>query len=332
MGLAKHRRMKQPSKVLVVGFGGKPSGGSSYEDMVTECLAGRFEVTAYRLRLGARGILSYLAAPLEYIKLYRTLVSHRDYAVAIKTLATTLVEPIRQPRSIVIFHHAEIMDGLIGRRLACRLVENLRKADCVVVVADYWNLYLRERGMENVHTIRNAFRPDEFAVPSEEIRQFKERYGLVGKPIIYLGAYGKAKGNDEAFETLKHLEVHLVASGHKTSAKITPKCMYLDRREYVCLLKASSMAVTMSRFAEGWCRAAHEAMLCGTPVIGSGRGGMRELLEGGGQIICDDFDALLQDERRRMELARAGRNYAKQFTTERFQAEWVGLVSKMCAA
>ena len=55
----------------------------------------------------------------------------------------------------------------------------------------------------------------------------------------------------------------------------------LNYKEYLCLLKASSVVVTMSKFKEGWCLTAHEAMLCKTPVIGSGKGGMRELLEGG---------------------------------------------------
>ena len=48
----------------------------------------------------------------------------------------------------------------------------------------------------------------------------------------------------------------------------------------------------MSKFLEGWNRTAHEAMLCRTPVIGSGTGGMRELLLGGQQIICEDIKTL----------------------------------------
>lgn len=36
----------------------------------------------------------------------------------------------------------------------------------------------------------------------------------------------------------------------------------------------------------------HEALLCQTAVIGSGRGGMGELLQESGQIICDTPDRL----------------------------------------
>ena len=48
----------------------------------------------------------------------------------------------------------------------------------------------------------------------------------------------------------------------------------------------------MSRFLEGWNRTAHEATLLGTTVIGSGKGGMRELLEKSNQIICSEFGNL----------------------------------------
>ena len=62
--------------------------------------------------------------------------------------------------------------------------------------------------------------------------------------------------------------------------------------DYLKLLKASWVVLTMSKFKEGWCRTAHEAMLLKTPVIGSGTGGMRELLENGKQIVCPEFDNL----------------------------------------
>ena len=88
----------------------------------------------------------------------------------------------------------------------------------------------------------------------------------------------------------------------------------------------------MSKFKEGWNRTAHEAMLCKTPVIGSGLGGMRELLEGGGQIICEDFGDL--KERvcyvlEHPELGEAGYGFAKQFTVKRFEEEWLNLIERV---
>ena len=63
--------------------------------------------------------------------------------------------------------------------------------------------------------------------------------------------------------------------------------MKLSFQEYLILLKASTVVLTMSLFKEGWCRVAHEALLLGTPVIGSGAGGMTEVLAQGGGIICE---------------------------------------------
>jgi glycosyltransferase involved in cell wall biosynthesis len=109
----------------------------------------------------------------------------------------------------------------------------------------------------------------------------------------------------------------------------------LGYRDYLLLLKSAEVVITMSKFLEGWNITAHEAMLCKTPVIGSGKGGMRELLEGGRQIICEDFSrlpemvelAIRESER----LGNDGFEYAKNFTRERFRESWQTLVGDLTA-
>jgi glycosyltransferase involved in cell wall biosynthesis len=115
------------------------------------------------------------------------------------------------------------------------------------------------------------------------------------------------------------------------------RCISLEYRDYLRLLKSSTLALAMSQLTEGWSRNAHEAMLCGTPVLGSGKGGMSELLEGGRQLICDDpkalratVNALVPNEERRIELGRAAYDFASQFTYERFRTQWVELVGRLC--
>ena len=92
----------------------------------------------------------------------------------------------------------------------------------------------------------------------------------------------------------------------------------------------------MSKFKEGWCRTAHEAMLFKTPVIGSGVGGMRELLKGGNQIICKDFNELkeevkilLENLEERAKMGERGYNFVKDFTLERFNKEWRDTIKKI---
>ncbi|MDO8470596.1 MAG: glycosyltransferase, partial [bacterium] len=148
-------------------------------------------------------------------------------------------------------------------------------------------------------------------------------------PIVYLGNCQKAKGVVEAYQALQGMDAHLVTSGAQ-KVRIPARNLDLaDHREYLQLLKASSCVLTMSKFKEGWCMTAHEAMLMKTPVIGSGKGGMRELLEGGKQIICEDFsrlresvNSLLNDPAARRQLGDQGYAYAKLFPIERFEQAW----------
>jgi glycosyltransferase involved in cell wall biosynthesis len=60
---------------------------------------------------------------------------------------------------------------------------------------------------------------------------------------------------------------------------------------------------------------------------------MGELLRGGGQIVCDGFDALrsvveqiLSNEPRRRQLGETGYRFARTFTPERMRRAWDTLV------
>lgn len=85
----------------------------------------------------------------------------------------------------------------------------------------------------------------------------------------------------------------------------------------------------MSKIEEGWSRVAHEALLCKTPVIGSGSGGMKELLEGTGQVICDSIANLPDMVREVLDnkwiYVDKGYNFAKGFTYEIFVRDWRAL-------
>jgi glycosyltransferase involved in cell wall biosynthesis len=114
--------------------------------------------------------------------------------------------------------------------------------------------------------------------------------------------------------------------------KISAPNLNLSYGEYLLLLKSSSVVITMSTFKEGWNRTAHEAMLCKTPVVGSGLGGMQELLDGGGQIICEDFSQLREKVLYVLdhpEIGEKGYEFAKQFTIERFNEAWLNLIKNI---
>ena len=75
---------------------------------------------------------------------------------------------------------------------------------------------------------------------------------------------------------------------------------------------------------------AHEAMLSGVPVIGSGSGGMRELLEGGEQLITTRYDQLPELIRHcisnREALGNSGFTFVSQFDQPYFENKWRAII------
>jgi glycosyltransferase involved in cell wall biosynthesis len=208
---------------------------------------------------------------------------------------------------------------------------HLKKVDAIITISKYWQNHFLERGYPKVDLIYNAFDADQFHFEAEEIWEFKKKFGLGGRPVVYLGNCQRIKGVVEGYHRLKDLDVHLVTSGRK-EVDIPALNLNLDYRDYLLLLKTSSVVITMSKFKEGWNRTAHEAMLCKTPVIGSGLGGMKELLEGGKQIVCDDFRDLKEHVLYALdhpEIGEAGLEFAKQFTVKRFHDEWLRLMGRL---
>jgi glycosyltransferase involved in cell wall biosynthesis len=200
------------------------------------------------------------------------------------------------------------------------------------VVSRYWEEFFRLHGFENISILYNPFETDKFYVKRETIEAFKKRYGLLGKPIVYIGNAQRKKGIVPTYEALKGMDVILVISG-KGDVELPVVHLDLSFEEYIVLLHAADAVVTMSLFQEGWNRTAHEAMLCKTPVVGSGRGGMRELLEGGGQIICEDFDALPQSVRYALqhpEIGEHGYAFARMFDMKRFKHDALRIFKEVC--
>jgi len=202
----------------------------------------------------------------------------------------------------------------------------------IVVIAEYWRDVLAARGYRNLHLIHCGFRLEDYAPTDADVADFRRRHGLEGHRIVYIGNPQKKKGADLAHRALSGTAYTLITSG-VGDLDLPVRHLDLAFRDYVCLLKAADVVVTMSRFQEGWNRVAHEAMLVGTPVVGSGRGGMGELLRGGGQIVCDDpariRESVEQAIQSRAALAETGLRYARRFSEERFANEWRALVGRL---
>ncbi len=154
---------------------------------------------------------------------------------------------------------------------------------------------------------------------------------------MYIGNCQKEKGVVLAYEALKDLSVHLVTSGEEL-VKIPARNLNLDRRNFLRLLKASSLGVFLTQFRTGWDMTACETMLFKTPVIGTSIAAMKELLESSGQIACDDpallkekVEYLLSHEEDRKKQGERGYEFVKNFTAERLQKEWVQVIRDVLA-
>ena len=325
-------------KVLIISTKKKRYGGKIYENMAETALSSEFKVESINVYPGGNKF-KILKAPLMLWELFK-ISKRKDIDFAIKDFTASLFLNKKPVKNITIVHHIDdsyipLLAKITSYFLEKIIFSKVRKFDAIVVVSEYWKEYFRKRGYKNVYVIYNAFDLNNLDFSLDEVEEFKRRYNLTKKPIIYIGNCQKGKGVIESYQALKDLDVYLITSG---IPQIKPPSinLILENKEYLKLLKASAVVVTMSKFKEGWCRTAHEAMLCKTPVIGSGLGGMRELLEGGRQIVCPDFNSLrekveylLNNPEIRKKIGEDGFNFAKNFTFEKFKKDWIDLIKKL---
>jgi len=326
-------------EILIINTTDKKYGGNIYQKMIAEVLSGNIDIKFINVGTKNVGELRYLEAPLILWRIFK-ISRRKDFDIVIRNFEASLFRNKEPVKNIAIIHHIDSSCSPTFLKITYPFLEkiilrNLKRFDAIVTVSQYWKNYFKKRGYENVYIIYNAFNLNDFDFSSEEIEEFKKRHNLTEKPIIYLGNCQKAKGVVESCQALKDLDATLVTSGEQM-IKIPARNLEIEYNDYLKLLKASSIVVTMSKFKEGWCRTAHEAMLLKTPIIGSGKGGMRELLKGGKQIICEDFNSLrakveylLNHPEVRKKMGEDGYNFAKNFTVERFKEDWLKLIKKL---
>jgi glycosyltransferase involved in cell wall biosynthesis len=312
------------------GFG----GGNIYQRTVEKALSQNFNFSKFPV---SPKIFPKVRRPRMLAKIMRINRKEKQIDLWIRNfLAVVGMNGLsRESRNIALFFHIDydqIPNKWLSQILDSQFWKNIERCDRIVVIAKYWENYLKSRGVENIKVIYHGLDLSAFIFVKNEIDEFKKFNGLTGKPIIYLGNCQESKGVREAYNSLKDYPYHLVTSGKK-EVDIPARHLELTYRDYLRLLKSSSVVLTMSKFLEGWNITAHEAMLCQTPVIGSGTGGMKELLEGGRQIVCHDFRDLPELVENAMQKAErygiSGYGFAKEFNFERFQTEWIGLIRSL---
>lgn len=276
--------------ITKIDLNNKVYGGRVYENQVVDLLGDSFvfkRVFLMKYRCKVLNIPRILFLLFKYRLFYR--------GTLLLTNQTTWFVG-RCARNIAVIHHLDSKFSCNASsfyQTFCEraLFRNRKKFDAIITVAKCWKQQLEYSGFENVSVIYNSFDTSLYQFPNAEIEAFKAKYEFTGKPLIYLGNCQKKKGVVEAYNSLKGIDALFVTTGNKDVELPIPNLM-LSFKEYRLLLAAADVVITMSLFNEGWNRVAHEAILSGTPVIGSGKGGMGELLTMTGQIICQNFEEL----------------------------------------
>ena len=316
-------------KIRRLGSSGKGYGGNIYESYIDRAFASEadYEVLNYQFRL--RGIFRLLEFPFFMFFCWRC--SRNDDFFLIRNFNTSFFPLKKKKQGLTIIYHIDETGSRWLVKWFQKILEWLfflrRDFDePIVVISEYWKKFLQDKGYRDLHLIYCPFEIEKYQVSEDQVEKFCQKYDLRSKNFIYLGNPQFKKGYSLAASRLGSLNYALVTSGE---GQVQPPIRHLKLQfeEYLCLLKASCLVVTMSLFKEGWCRVAHEALLMGVPVIGSGAGGLSELLQKGGGRICTDFEDLETQVRGMLQSSfQAQQEYLKSFTVDRFDLEWKQLL------
>lgn len=308
------------------------NGGNAYDAQAALRLSAAFDVemSAASVKRPGETVLHYWSR-LRKIRHAADIVIREPFPIVFGRFTPGV-------KYVGMIHH---IDDVLSRRSVWhrwyfgRLKKRLTALDMVVTVSTFWADYLKRLGCRNVRVIYNSFDTSEYAVTEDELTAARIRFGLpTDRPVVYLGNATRQKGVYTAFAALKDCGYHLVMSGPQNKAADLPvQYLQLDRPDYVRLLHLSSVFVCMSELEEGWNRIAHESMLCGTPVIGNGRGGMQELLAGGGQTVVKDPALLPAAVKNVLEhrdrFSTEGRRFAGAFDLTYFQNAWTAAMHEL---
>lgn len=186
-----------------------------------------------------------------------------------------------------------------GGRLRETLARTMRRAGRVISVSENLRQLAIELGAapERARTIPNGVESDVF-YPRDRM-QARMRFGLPPEARIVLsaGSFCERKGHHRAAEALKRLPIDgsrtvlAIAGGpsregnyeaqiRAAAEELPGGVIFLGHLKPVDLAEAMSAAdvFCLASRQEGWPNVVHEAMACGTPVVATAVGGLREMV------------------------------------------------------
>lgn len=343
--MAKPHRNPERKKIVVLRSGTdletNRTGGAKYQKIVLDVLSDYYDIEVqyvYYKELIRENIIKRIIRLIRMV----WILKFYDFGAQIYFLdrrTMFLARRRRNARFIGLVHHHDAREnhGFLTRaQIVLSTYVGIRKVDLLITVSKYWKQRFTELGAKHVEVIYNPF--DVEAIDDVKQGDFLDRYKIpTDKPILYIGMDSPDKGAVDVYEALKDEGYLLITSGAKRT-NIQTLNLDLPYEDYLRLLDVATLSINLSKIPEGWSRVTHESMLMGTPVIGSGVAGMRELLEDGRQIICTNASelpglvrGLLANSKKMRQLSADGRAYAESFTVEKFKKDWLDAVDRTLA-
>ena len=324
-----------PYKVVRFRIGGKHSGASQYERQIDNALGKQSNDYLYIVKdiENYKSLPRFLAFILFWLRTQYMLFFGR-VDIAIVSPGLMLIYP-KYVSIICISHHYD-PSVFKGMRLIYAKVSNWlfisqsSRVNVVVTGAKYWKSYYEAKGFRAVTIIYSGFDIEAMdrSLVSLDNSVVLGRFNLISKEYLHLGSFGSGKGQNIAIKGLKGLGFPMVVTSSSKDVLLNDlqgvHFVNASFDEYNILLKNAKAVICMSEFEEGWCRVLHEAAIHGTPILGSGLGGMNELLDVGSfkpstvYTLGDDLAFRTKDGR----LSQDKVKYYRAFTLERFCEGW----------
>ncbi|MCB0386235.1 MAG: hypothetical protein KDD43_12655, partial [Bdellovibrionales bacterium] len=171
-------------------------GGNVYERYVDRVLSKHFRHEPIDLSFHLKGWFRLIEFPVYVLRLLLTSLFPNGFLI--RNFQTSFL-PLKKKHGLTIVFHIDETLSPLASRIFQRGVERLfflfaRKSDPIVVISKYWKKYFEDRGFTDVHLIYCPYELELYEISDEEIEDFKRRFGLGDKPMVYIGKKKKKKG------------------------------------------------------------------------------------------------------------------------------------------
>ena len=197
----------------------------------------------------------------------------------------------------------------------------LKYVDKIFAISHALKRALNENKIENVEVVYNAIDPNNWLVPSKKIEEFKKKYHLQGKKVIFFG--GRISG-PKGLEQISQAVVKVKKEIPATVLLIAGKGAigWLSGDELKAAYHSADVVVMPSICFEAFGRAAIEGKVCKKPEVATCYGGVPEVVQDGVtgfivnpfniELMAEKIIDLLKNPKKARQFGRAGFERVKE--------------------